>query len=132
MDLAEGIRRIGFRRWYERQLLASHLFLVAGLLSMLVVLACIERFSLQATGWDRFVLLASIVGGGVACVYSIVRYRNMLLDAQHAADRSTCAKCATYGVLEVVRSGFDSGRGTDAVTWVRVRCRKCGNEWTIE
>lgn len=135
MNLADGIRRIGFRRWYERQLIAAHLYLAAALLSMLVVLVAIEEFSPQAPGWERLKLLALIVGGGIACIASLVRYGNMLLGAQRAADRSTCSACAAYGVLEVVRSGITHAEALPQarpVPWVRVRCRKCGNEWTIE
>lgn len=135
MDLASGIRTIGFRRWYERQLIVCHLYLVVGLLSMLAVLASIEAFSPQAPGWERLKLLALIVGGGIACIVSLVRYKDMLTGAQRAAEHSICGSCSAYGVLEVVRSGITHAEAlpqAKAVPWVRVRCRKCGNEWTIE
>ena len=51
MNLIEGIRRLGFRRWYERQLIESHLFLVSGLLCLIAVMASLEDFSLQRPGW---------------------------------------------------------------------------------
>lgn len=133
MDLADGIRKIGYRRWYERQLIVCHLYLAAGLLSMLLVLACIEEFSPQAPAWNRLVLLALIVGGGLTCFWSLVRYKDLLCGAQRAAEHSTCATCAAYGVLEVVRSGaIASGPDGKPAQWVKVRCRKCGNEWLIE
>jgi hypothetical protein len=135
MDLADGIRRIGYRRWYERQLIVCHLYLIAGVLSMLAVLGGIEAFSAQAPAWMRLALIALIVGGGIACFFSLVRYKDMLASAQRAADHSTCANCAAYGALEVVRSGVthdDAGPVPRPVPWVRVRCRKCGNEWPIE
>jgi hypothetical protein len=43
-DPASGIRRLGFRRWYERQLLESHFWLVSCILAMLLVAVCIETF----------------------------------------------------------------------------------------
>ena len=38
MTPADGIRRLGFHRWYERQLIESHVYLVTGLLSRLATL----------------------------------------------------------------------------------------------
>jgi len=31
MELSDGIRKIGFRRWYERQLIEGHLYLISSL-----------------------------------------------------------------------------------------------------
>lgn len=133
MDLADGIRKIGFARWYERQLIAGHLYFVTGFLSMVLVVACIEEFSLRAPGWKPFALLALIAAGCALCFGSIARYKRMLDGAEHAAERSTCDKCGTYGALEVVQAG-ETHAAPDgaAVPWVRVRCRKCSNLWTIE
>jgi len=44
-DLAEGIRKTGFRRWYERQLIESHLYFVTAVLSLIVVGAGLEGFT---------------------------------------------------------------------------------------
>lgn len=130
MDLAEGIRKMGFRRWYERQLIESHLCFVTGFLSMVMVLACIEEFSFRLSGWQPFLMLALIVSGSALCFWSLARYGGTLRRAERAAERSTCSLCAAYNGLEVVQSG--SARGADGADWLRVRCRKCGHEWTID
>jgi hypothetical protein len=135
MDLADGIRTLGFRRWYERQLIESHAYLVVGLLSMVLMLACIEGYGVLTSAWWRFTLIALTAAGAALCLWSLARYKNMLFGAQHAAEHSTCAGCEAYGALEVVRSGATHAQvdPDSALTpWVRVRCRKCGNEWTIE
>lgn len=134
MELAEGIRRLGFRRWYERQLIESHLYLVSCILCAIVVFASAEGFSLRMPGVEPFLRLAVMMAGGWAGAWSLVRYLAMLSLSGYAAERSVCKKCQAYGMLEVTgtrapREHKDTGV---ALTPVCVRCRKCGNEWTIE
>ena len=74
MTAADGIRKLGFRRWYERQLIESHVYLVTGFLSMIMVFACFEDFSLRAPGIKPFLMLALIMGGAVLCAVSLWRY----------------------------------------------------------
>lgn len=130
MDLAEGIRKIGFRRWYERQLIESHLYFVTGFLSMIMVAACVEEFNIRAPGWQPFLMLGLIAGGAALCFWSLARYRGTLDRAEHAAERSTCSQCVVYSGLEVLQSSGEWQ--ADNAPWLRVRCRKCGYEWTIE
>lgn len=134
MDLGEGIRKIGFRRWHERQLLQSHLYLASALLCLVAVLAALEGFPSREASTGFFVGFVTIVAGGAVGGWSFLRYIRMLVMAQHAADRSVCAKCKTYGLLDVTATATPSVRGDAdlAITPTRVRCRKCGNEWTIQ
>ena len=134
MELSEGIRRLGFRRWYERQLVESHLYLVTALLCLILVLACLEGFRLRAPGLEPLLRLAAMFAGGLVGLASLNRYLSMLRQAWRAAERSVCGKCEAYGILEVtsVRAGAGD-RGADAVCApTGVRCRRCGHEWTIE
>lgn len=134
MELGEGIRRIGFRRWHERQLLQSHLYLATSLLCVIAVFATVEAYGSREVSSDLFIGLILMLAGGAAAVWSFVRYVRMLGAAQYAAERSTCARCNTYGLLETrgpaARSGPEDPDLMIAPT--QVRCRKCGNEWTIE
>jgi hypothetical protein len=136
MGLSEGIRRVGFRRWYERQLIESHIYLVSWFLCLIMVLACLEGFSFRAPGWEPVWRLAAMIAGTALSLWSIRRYFAELGFAEHAAKRSTCAKCASYGLLEVAgelshRAAW--GEGVEpAYPPVTVRCRKCGNEWVID
>lgn len=54
----------------------------------------------------------------------------MLLTAQYAAERSVCAQCKTYGLLEATGAVSRPGRKNAdlAIVPTPVRCRKCGNE----
>jgi len=131
MHLADGIRRLGFRRWYERELVGGHLYLATAILCLIAALTGIEFYSASGTGAHRLFFLALILAAGAACVWALNRYRDILLAAQRAAERSTCEACGAYAALDVVRSGTTMPKAKP-VGWVRVRCRKCGHEWMID
>ena len=133
MSLSEGIRRIGFRRWYERQLIESHLYLVSSFLCMVVVLACFEGFSLRLPAWETIMRLLVMMVGSAVCWWTLRRYLAMLNFAQHAAERSLCGKCGAYSAIELVSTTAHGPTVEDeGPQTVGVRCRKCGNEWIID
>jgi len=43
-SLCDGIRTIGFRKWYERELLSSHAHMLLALLSTIALMAIMELF----------------------------------------------------------------------------------------
>src|SRR5687768_5245535 len=136
MELSKGIRKLGFRRWYERQLIEGHLYLISGILALFMSIACFEGFNSRTPGWETLLRLAAMVVGTMACLWTFRRYLQMLAVAEHAAERSVCAKCETYRGLELTARAalaapsaeFEEGM----LLPVHVRCRKCGHEWTIE
>ena len=131
MSPADGIRRLGFHRWYERQLIESHVYLVTSLLSLILVLACFEVFSFRAPGIKPFLMMALMVGGGVLCAASLRRYLTLLARAQQVAEQSVCSRCGSNGRLEVTGSGAaveEQGQGGGTVG---VQCRKCGHQWVV-
>jgi len=138
MELAEGIRKIGFRRWYERQLIESHAYLITGLLSALLVLGSFESLSLRAPGWEPVVLLVLVLGAGALASWAVYRYIAILAYAEHVGGRSTCGNCSAYGIIEVTgararaRDAEKDEHAGPAPAALGVRCRKCGHEWTIE
>jgi hypothetical protein len=133
MDLSEGIRKIGFRRWYERQLIESHLYLISGILGLFMAMASLEGFSLRMPGWESLLRLFAMVAGAAVCLWTLRRYLMMLGMAEHAAERSVCEKCAVYKGLELSAAApRPAAAGERVLAPVGVRCRKCGHEWTIE
>ena len=138
MELAEGIRKIGFHRWYERQLLESHVFLVTAFLCLILVMACLEGFSFRASGVEPLLRLSAMFAGGVVGMVSLSRYTRMLSQAWRAAEHSTCGNCSAYGIIEVTgarasaRHAEDDESAGSAPPALGVRCRRCGHEWTIE
>ena len=138
MELSEGIRKIGFRRWYERQLIESHLFLISGFLCLIMVLACMEEFNLRTPAWETLVRFAAVIAGVALCVWTWRRYLTMLGIAEHVAEHSVCGKCDVYRGLELSGTaaadapGHHADEADGVIAPVGVRCRKCGHEWTIE
>jgi len=136
MELAEGIRKKGFRGWYERQLIEAHLFLISGFLCLIMVIASLEEFSLRTPAWETLLRFTAMLGGSAVCLWALKRYLVMLDFAEYAAERSVCEKCADYGGLDL--SGAAASRapeqdedGERSAVPVGVRCRKCGHQWTI-
>jgi ribosomal protein L40E len=137
MEPAESIVKFGFRRWYERQLIESHAYLVTGFLCLIVVCAGIEEFNIRAAGLRPFIMLALTASAGLIGIFSWRRYLAMLGRAEHIAERSTCKKCHAHAAITVTACGSDSDASLispdrPTAAWLAVKCRKCGNEWTID
>jgi predicted Zn finger-like uncharacterized protein len=125
MLLSDGIRRIGFRKWYERTLLASHAHLVLCFLCLIGVFAAFEaagRFTGMA---DRLTDVAAILLCTGVGLWALRRYLGLMARAESAANQAECPHCKTYGRLELQQP--DAG-GDE----VGVRCRRCGHQWRIE
>lgn len=134
MTPADGIRRLGFQRWYERELLSGHAHLVLALLSALAFLAALEGLSRFHGQTDQLIdLLALPVSGGVA-LWALRRYITRLMRAEHNATQAVCPQCGTYARFEPVSPQHaDATRedGGNESAPLRVRCRRCHTPWTI-
>ena len=120
---AGAIGKLGFRRWYERELLLAHAWLAACILATFGALAEIEQLNLRSMGAEALLPLAIAFAAGIAAWYSLSRYLHMLLRAQALAQRSTCPGCGTYGRYRLVGA---------TPRMMIVCCRECGREWRIE
>lgn len=129
MDAASTIREQGFRRWYERQLVESHLWLVTGLLALIMMALTVEMVDVR--GSFRGLAVIIVVGGGGAALtwYAWLRFTRQLALAEHLAGQATCASCREYAKLEVVAVHADPEAA--AGSSLRVRCRRCSHGWTI-
>jgi hypothetical protein len=123
MDPAGAIGKLGFRRWYERQLYACHGWLVASLLCAFALLALLEDLTLLQLGWEAVLVLLAACAAGLIAWYALWRYLSMLVLAQHLSERSTCKRCGTYGRYRLIAATARS---------MTVSCRKCDAEWTIQ
>lgn len=122
MEPARSIGKLGFRRWYERQLIEGHAWLVTALLCALGIAASLEGLSFRNPPFEILFTLAFVFAAGLICWHALQRYRRLMDEAEYFADRSTCAGCRTYGIFSVVG---ESPR-------MSVRCRKCGHEWLLK
>ena len=138
MSRADGIRKLGFRRWYERRLIEGHAYLVTCFLAMILVAASVETFSLRAPGWQPLIMLALLIGGGLVCAASWRRYHVVLVQAERTGEQSTCSQCHTYGRFQVLEPAprdetrRQAYRPEDPEPTLKVRCRNCGHSWTID
>jgi hypothetical protein len=132
---AIAIRKLGFKPWFERQLIESHVYLVTSFLSLILVLAAFEELSSGAAGPDRAGMLALIVAGTAIGILSWDRYRVILFRALRFSERSACEKCRTYARYDVVDSARTDRQEDEAVrasgSWLRVKCKNCGHEWVV-
>jgi predicted Zn finger-like uncharacterized protein len=124
MKLAEGIRKHGFRKWYERELLQSHAHLLLCFLCVIGLFAAFEAAWRFEGGLDR---LANL-GAGLLCaatgLWALRRYLTLLNTAEAVANQAECPQCKAYGRLELLQSDATGEQ-------VRVRCRGCGHGWHI-
>jgi hypothetical protein len=124
MKLADGIRKHGFRKWYERELLQSHAHLLLTFLCMVGVFAAVEALGSNRAWGDQAVNLLSIVLCVAAGLWALRRYMYFLSHAEAAANQADCPQCKAYGRFAVESEN-------DAKQTFDVCCRKCNHKWTI-
>ncbi len=125
MTLADGIRKHGFRKWYERELLHSHAHLALAFLSMIGLFAAFEAMTRFQTWGDHLVDGIAIVACGVIGLWALRRYLYLLTHAEAVANQADCPACDTYARFKILHAHAEG-------TVVSVRCSKCAHEWTIE
>ena len=102
MTFPDHIRKRGFRRWHERQLIEAHASLVTAFLSVIVVAVCLDQFQWRDAGAKPWIMLVLIMASIVLCFKTVTFYFKMLFRAEHFAQQATCGSCKTYGVIEVL------------------------------
>lgn len=125
MRLADGIRKHGFRKWYERELTQSHVRLFLLLLCTIGLLSSFELFSRKeplADQFDNIVALLLCAGIGI---WALRRYLYLLMHAEAIASQAVCPACESYGRLQLVQDDERNER-------VKVKCRGCAHEWHIQ
>ncbi|MFY7854743.1 MAG: hypothetical protein ACOVQT_01275 [Rubrivivax sp.] len=125
MKLAKGIETVGFRKWYERQLLQSHGHMALTFLCAVGVAAAMESLHTDRGSGEQFTSLATVLVCAGTGVWALRRYLFLLQHAEHAANQAECPSCGTYGRLELSETRLRES------TSVGVRCRKCGHHWSI-
>ena len=124
MKLADGIRKHGFRKWYERELLQSHAHMVLLFLCVIGLFAAFEAASQFRSLMDQVTdLVAGLLCAAVG-LWSLRRYLRTLSSAEAVAHQADCPQCQTYGRLDLMLT-----EGADDE--VHVRCRGCGHSWHI-
>jgi len=125
MNLPDGIRKLGFRKWYQRELLQSHAHLLLLFLCAIGLLATFEVFSRSEPWKEQAFDVAALILLVAVGIWSLRRYLFLLMHAEQVANQAVCERCQTYGRLTVL----EEGRTGHQVT---VRCKKCEFEWPIQ
>jgi hypothetical protein len=123
MEPSASIGRLGFRKWYERQLIEAHAWFVTCFLCMIAVAVFAEEMSFRLGALRGLMYMGLIVATVLVASYAWKRYLATMTEAERLAERSVCPGCGAYGIFYVARAP----RGTV----MDVRCRKCSADWTI-
>lgn len=138
MDPTSSIRKLGFRKWYERELIKCHAALVTCFLAGLTVAALLEQVSFAEFGWRPVSMLAVVFVAIAVGWVSWRSYITILERAERYGQRSNCPSCRAYGRFKVLATGLDAEPGPTAAAvapleaaWLRVQCNKCGTAWRM-
>ena len=124
MKLADGIRKHGFRKWYERELMQSHAHLLLTFLCALGLFVAFEALGRFRSFRDQLTDLLAIAICTAMGIWALRRYLRLLLHAEVTAHQANCASCQAYG-----RFKLESENAKDSS--VQVCCNKCQHRWTI-
>jgi len=122
MEPSDSIARLGLARWYERQLIESHAWLVTCILCAVVIAASLEGLNLHQVALEPVLRLVFIFAAAPLGWHAWSRYRNLMTEAMRISGKSTCTACGTYGRLQVLGAAGKS---------MSVSCRACGHAWVI-
>jgi hypothetical protein len=121
--LAVGVKRVGFRKWYERELLSGHAHMVLALLCAIAIMAGMEAFKGGTIG-EKLTDVVLVLVSAVIGVWALRRYLYLLMHAETVANQANCPGCQSYGLFDIIsedRPNQSAG----------VRCRRCAREWHI-
>ena len=124
MRLAEGIRKHGFRKWYERELLQSHAHLLLTFFCAIGLFAAFEALGKFRTFGDQLTDIVAILICTALGVWALRRYLYLLMHAEATAHQADCPGCKAYG-----RFKLESENAQESS--VQVCCSKCQQRWTI-
>jgi hypothetical protein len=126
-NLADGIARHGFRKWYERELLSGHAHMVLCFLAVIGMMAAMEAFK-DASMADKIIdVILGVVSAGIG-LWALRRYLFLLTRAEHVANQANCGQCGTYGLLQATSATPEQTANQQQP----VRCKKCGHAWNID
>ena len=118
MEPADSIGRLGFARWYERRLIEGHAWFASCFLCMVAIAACMEELNLRGPLPRLMAYVTLVLASAAICVYAVIRYQQIMSEAERLGEHATCAACGAYARFKMISAS-------------QVRCRKCANEWRL-
>ncbi len=123
MEPADSMRRLGFRRWYERQLVDGFACMVTAVLCAILILVCVEAANFLAPNARLAWLLVICFVAGAAMITTLRRFLTVLARAERYGVHSHCSACGAYARFELLAE--------EPAGVLRVRCRQCRHEWCL-
>ncbi len=123
MEPSDSIGKLGFRKWYERQLIEAHAWLISCVLCIICVAVFAEEISFRLGAMRGLGFVGLIAAAGWVASFAWKRYLLTMTEAERLAACSVCPGCGAYGIFYVSRA--TRGAAMD------VRCRRCNADWTI-
>ena len=118
MEPSDSIRRLGFTRWYERRLIEGHAWFISGFMCLVAIAACFEELSFRGSIWRLLFYVTVVAAAGAIGIYGLVRYQQILVEAECVGEHATCGACGAYARFRLISPSH-------------VRCRKCDHEWRL-
>lgn len=129
MNPDRAIATIGFRRWYGRQLLVSHVCLVACFLCMILLAIGLQSSlptdELPLSRIGLLLALTAAAGG----VWFWNRYRAVFSRAERYGNVAHCEHCGSYARFAI--EPIPAADPPVAGLLLKVRCLACGHRWTM-
>ena len=128
MDTLHTLRKLGFRRWYERLLIEAHAWLVTCFLAIVLAVALFETHNDTPAQLPRIALLTAAAFSTLGAWAAYRRYFTALQRAESFGEGAVCPQCGAYARFHV-----ESVRENEAgdVTRVAACCRKCQRQWQL-
>lgn len=122
--LLDQLQRLGFRAWYERQLLGGHAHLVLCVFCLLGVLGGLEAYASVAQGLgERLFDLGAVLLCAALGVWALREYGRRLTLAEFIANQASCPQCGRYARWRCLHAD---------TAGIAVRCKDCQHGWRIE
>jgi hypothetical protein len=118
MEPADSIGRLGFARWYERRLIEGHAWFISGFACMVAVAAVVEELAFRGSFARLLFYVVVILGAAATGIYGMVRYHQILAEAERIGEHATCPGCGAYARFKLFSPS-------------QARCRKCAHEWRL-
>lgn len=118
MEPADSIGRLGFSRWYERRLIEGHAWFVSAFICVIAIAACAEELSFRGSIGRLFLYVLAILGAAATAIYGMVRYHQILSEAERIGEHATCPGCGAYARFKLISAS-------------QACCRKCSHEWRL-
>lgn len=120
----------GFKRWYERQLIEAHAWLVSCFLCLILAVAGLEVAG-DARQWGKVGAVLLAFAAAAVGWFSYRRYKALLDLAERLGEVATCPVCKRYAKFDIEHAIPEGDRPETADVRVVARCRRCQTRWTM-